>query len=274
MGHQVESGLRPSARGSSIEILSIPCHFYVEKYSLIEDLFVPLLSSAQEASDLMGVRVNGEAASLRAAAYMAGELLRDVSISPGHRAMSASTIYEMDFVTDTFQADANIFGKGPAGPAVFRVQVRGKIKGDRFDVFDLISKGKLFSFTRFEAEKADYFSKEFPFLVHETRKNPPFAEGNSALVQGVVDLTLGIPVNGSVFNVRILKAQDTLSVRVATASTHLTIMELPLGSLGNLVNMTETISRYLSENQRARSLAESGSIPPDSPAAAVAAAEN
>lgn len=58
-----------SKRGSRIEIVSIPWHFFASKYELLDQLFLPLLSSAQQANDLMGGRAGGDSSALRAAVY-------------------------------------------------------------------------------------------------------------------------------------------------------------------------------------------------------------
>jgi len=68
--------VRLSGRGSSIEVASLPCHFTAPNYNLLEQLFIPLLSLAQEANDVMGLRVGDSKSAIRASSFLAGELLR------------------------------------------------------------------------------------------------------------------------------------------------------------------------------------------------------
>jgi hypothetical protein len=140
-------------------------------------LFVPLLSSAQQASDLMEVRINGDKAAFQAAAYMAGEVLRDVSFLPVRPGMSADTWYKLDFAADRFLVSARIAKLVNDSTSLFRVLVDGTIRGDTFQVSDPTTKARLFEFTRFEADKPDFFTQEFPFLAHEARKNPALFAG-------------------------------------------------------------------------------------------------
>jgi hypothetical protein len=166
-----------TVQGSLISIDSIPWQFHASKYGLLEQLFVPLLSSAQQASDLLAARINGDTAALQAAAYMAGELLRDVSFLPVRRGMSSDTWYNLDFAADRFLAGARIAKVVDDSTSLFRVLVGGTIRGDTFQVSDPTTKARLFEFTRFEADKPDFFTQEFPFLAHEARKNPALVTG-------------------------------------------------------------------------------------------------
>lgn len=102
--------ITPTARGTRIEIVSIPWRFHASKYESVERLFLPLLSVAQNASDLAGVRVRGEGSALQAAAYMAGELLGDLTFVP-ERSLStdASTLVLLDFMADEFQVETSVF---------------------------------------------------------------------------------------------------------------------------------------------------------------------
>jgi len=170
MGVNDKSGILSPALGSRVEIVSIPCHFHASKYDLLEQLFMPLLCSAQQANDLMGVRARGDRSALEAAAYMAGELLRDRSFAPV-RSLStgASNLYLLDFVADQFQVESTVFSSGAGKGALFRVSVRGRIRGDKFQVFDPVTNNQLFSFTRTEADKPDFFAREFPLLVQLAR---------------------------------------------------------------------------------------------------------
>ena len=59
-------------------------------------------------------------------------------------------------------------------------KIMGAIRGDKFLAVYPVSKSSLFSFTRFEANKPECFSTEFPFIANESRQNPAmFAGGNS-----------------------------------------------------------------------------------------------
>src|SRR6266581_5327849 len=94
-----------AASGSTVDIVSIPCHFHAPKYGLLDQLFIPLLSSAQQANDLMGLRMGDDKTALRAASFLAGELLRDNSFAPVRSLMaSASHVYRIDLLGNNFQA--------------------------------------------------------------------------------------------------------------------------------------------------------------------------
>jgi hypothetical protein len=143
------------------------------------------------------------------------------------------------------------------------VMVSGAIRGDKFIVTDPVTKNSLFSFTKFEANKADFFSNEFPFIAMESRENPSSFSGDSAtMVRGVIDLVLGVPVGQDTITVRIYKQSDILSAEVRNPITNEAIMTVPLASLGNITKLVETISQHLSANAAARlSLAPSASTP-------------
>ena len=245
-----ESRVELSASGSTVEIVSIPVPFYADKYGALDQLFLPLLTCAQRASDLMGIRIHGDPSALHAAAYMAGELLRDTSFSPLRRlAISTASLYVVDFLKDRFQVESSVFSPGKDTAAKLRVRIEGKIRGDKFQVFDPVTNNRLFSFTKFEADKLDFFVREFPFLANESRKDPTlFTEGPTALSQGVIDLVLGVPVRGATAMVRVQKGANSVSAYVKSTATGATIMELPLASLNNLAKLTETIGEYLSAN--------------------------
>lgn len=92
-----------SASGSMVDIVSIPCHFHATKYDLLDQLFIPLLSSAQQANDVLGLRGGDDQTALRAASYLAGELLRDKSFAPVRSLMSsASHAYLIDLPGNNF----------------------------------------------------------------------------------------------------------------------------------------------------------------------------
>ena len=116
-------------------------------------------------------------------------------------------------------------------------------------VVDPDSNNTLFSFTRFEAEKPDFFSRDFAFLAQESRKDPSmFGGGQSALAQGVVDLMLGVPVGGKTITVRVQKKEDGSAVEVKHSANNKTLLSLPLASLGNIGKLLETIAQHLSAN--------------------------
>jgi len=262
MGVNDKSGILSPALGSRVEIVSIPCHFHASKYDLLEQLFMPLLCSAQQANDLMGVRARGDRSALEAAAYMAGELLRDRSFAPV-RSLStgASNLYLLDFVADQFQVESTVFSSGAGKGALFRVSVRGRIRGDKFQVFDPVTNNQLFSFTRTEADKPDFFAREFPLLAHETRKDLTSAgDRRNTTAHEIIDLMLGVPVSGTVITVRVQKVAADSSVEVKSPANGATVMRLPLSSLNNIAKVAESIGQYLSTNTNARQLLEGTSV--------------
>ena len=242
------------ASSSTVDIASIPWRFFAVKYDQIDQLFLPMLSSVQQANDVAGVRAGGAEAALHAAALFAGELMRDGSFAPVRPgSVNASNTYLIDFKENSFQVETSVAAKDAHRVSFFRVKVSGAIRGDKFMVSDLVTKNTLFSFTRFEANKPEFFAREFPFLALESRQNPSsFAGDSSAMVQGVIDLVLGIPVGGESITVRIYKHSDTLSAEVKNPITNQVVMSVPLASLSNITKLVETIAQHLSANAAAR----------------------
>jgi len=249
------SRVQLSASGSTVDVVSIPCHFHGAKYDLLDQLFIPLLSSAQRASDIMGLRTGDDQAPLRAAAYLAGELLRDQSFAPARSLMtSVSHAFLIDLPGNNFEAETVVSSTGTKR-SMFLLKVSGAIRGDKFLVVDPATGNNLFSFTRFEADKPDYFARDFPFLAQESRPSSTLLSGAQvSLVSGVVDLVLGVPLGDKVVAVRIHKLAGTSSIEVRHSVTHETIIGLPLASLGNISKLLETISRYLLANPKAAAL--------------------
>ncbi|MFZ0135480.1 MAG: hypothetical protein WAK89_00345 [Candidatus Sulfotelmatobacter sp.] len=237
-----------SASGSIVAIVSIPGQFYAASYDLLEQLFIPLLASAQEANDLFAIRVGDSKSALRAASYVAGELLRDTSFIPVRSLTTkAAHAYKIDLPANQFQAETRIFVEGTS--SMFRVKVQGAIRGDKFIVVDPESKNTLFSFNRFEADKPEFFVRDFPFLAQESRKDPAmFGGAQSALVQGVVDLMLGVSVGGKTIMVRVQKSEDASSIEVKHSTTNKTLTNLPITALSNIGKLVETIAQHLSSN--------------------------
>ena len=254
---------------TTVDIVSIPWHFHAVKYDQLEQLFLPLLSSAQQANDILGVRTGGAESALNAAAHLAGVLLRDSSFAPVRTmSVTAANAYLVDFGENSFQVEASISAQDGHRSSLFRVKIMGAIRGDKFMVADPVTKASLFSFTRFEANKPEFFSSEFPFIAHESRDNPAmFAGDNSAMVQGVVDLVLGVPVEGETITVRVHKQSDTLSVAVKNPMTNETVMSLPLAALGNISKLVEAIAQHLAANSKARLALGPGVAPPQRTAA-------
>jgi hypothetical protein len=244
-----------SASGSIVDIVSIPCRFHAAKYDLLDQLFVPLLSSAQEANDIMGLRSGDDKAALRGTAYLAGELLRDQSFAPSRSLMTrAAHAFLIDLPGNSFQVETVVSPVGQRG-AMFVTKVKGPIRGDKFMVVHPTTNGTLFSFTRFEAEKPKFFVRDFPSLTHEARQNLAMSSGaEAALVHGVVDLMLGVPVAGKVCTVRVHKQAETVSVGIKHPVTNETILSLPLASLSNVSKLVEAIAQYLLANPKAVAL--------------------
>ena len=158
--------------------------------------------------------------------------------------------------------ETSVFGPGKDIAAKLRVRIDGKIRGDKSQVFDPVINNRLFSFTKFEADKPEFFVREFPFLANESRKDPSlFTEGHGALAQGVIDLVLGVPVRGTTVTVHVQKGSNSLSAYVKSPATNATIMELPLSSLSNLAKLTETVGEYLTANPSVSQVLEEASQP-------------
>jgi hypothetical protein len=243
-----------AASGSAVDIVSIPWHFLASRYDKLEQLFLPLLSSAQQASDLMGVRVGGEQSALQAASHLAGEFLRDNTFVPVRVMTSnSSNAYLIDFAKNVFNVETSIESRTVRNASLFRVRVDGSIRGDKFIVADPVTNARYFSFTKFEAEKPDFFTREFPFIACEARRDPTLFSGDySALIHGIVDLVLGIPIDGTTIAVRVYKQAEISSAEIRNPTTHEVVMSLPLASLGNMNKVVETITQYLTTNAQAR----------------------
>ena len=239
---------------TTVDIVSIPWHFLAVKYDQLDQIFLPLLAQAQQANDILGVRTGGPDAVANAAAHLAGELLRDVSFTPVRSlSVNAANAYLIDFEENSFQVETSVSARDDHRASLFRVKVMGAIRGDKFLVADSVTNSTLFSFTRFEADKPEFFTTEFPFIAHQSRQNPAmFAGDNSAMVQGVVDLVLSIPVGEETITVRVHKQSDTLSVEVKNPVTNETVMSLPLAALGNITKLVESIAQHLTSNAKAR----------------------
>jgi hypothetical protein len=243
-----------STSSTTVDIASIPWRFLAVKYDQLGQMFLPLLAIAQKANDILGVRSGGADAARHAAAHFSGELLRDTSFSPVRSlTVNAANAYSIDFEQNSFQVDASVSARSAHRTTVFRVKVVGAIRGDKFLVTDPVAKNTLFPFTRFEANKPDFFSREFPFIALESRQNPTlFAGDNSAVVQGVIDMLLGIPVCGETVTVRVHKQSETLTAEIKNPITNETVLSLPVAALGNISKLVETIAQHLSANAVAR----------------------
>jgi hypothetical protein len=254
------------ASSSTVDIVSIPWRFFAVKYDQLDQLFLPMLSSAQQANDVSGLRAGGPEAALHAAALFGGELLRDGSFAPVRQgSVNAANAYLIDFGENSFQVETSVSARDANIASFFRVKVSGAIRGDKFIVTDPVTKNSLFSFTKFEANKPDFFSSEFPFIAHESRQNPSsFVGDNTAMVRGVIDLVLGIPVGQENITVRIYKQSDILSAEVRNPITNEAVMSVPLSSLGNITKLVETIAQHLSANAAARLSLAPGGTPPAS----------
>jgi hypothetical protein len=249
---------------TTVNIVSIPWHFFAVKYNNIEQLFLPMLSAAQQANDILGVRTGGAESAVNAAAHLAGELLRDVSFSPVRTmSVNAANAYLIDFGENLFQVETCVSTRDERRSSLFRVKVMGAIRGDKFIVVDPVSRTTLFSFTKFEANKPDFFSSEFPFIAQESRQNPAMFTGdNSSMVHGVVDLVLGIPIGEETITVRVHKQSDTHSVEVKNPISNEIVLSLPIAALGNITKLVESIAQHLTANAKARLSLGSGAPAP------------
>ncbi|HET6144716.1 MAG TPA: hypothetical protein VFE02_14495 [Candidatus Acidoferrales bacterium] len=264
IGKELRGRTELIASSSTVDIVSIPWRFFAVKFDQLDQLFLPMLSSAQQANDVSGLRTGGPETALQAAALFGGELLRDGSFAPVRQgSVNAAHAYLIDFGENSFQVETSVSARDAMKSAFFRVIVSGAIRGDKFLVTDPVTKNSLFSFTKFEANKPDFFSNEFPFIAMESRQNPSSFSGDTAtMVRGVIDLVLGIPVGQENITVRIYKQSDILSAEVRNPITNEAVMSVPLASLGNISKLVETIAQHLSANTAARlSLAPSAGTP-------------
>ncbi len=235
-------------RGSKVEIVSIPWHFSAFGYELLDQLFVPLLSTAQRANDLLGIRVRGESSALQAAMYMGGELLCDASFLPirPRDEISSSNLYRIDFVQDIFEVSTITFSSVQNKEALFTVVIKGRIRGDKFQVLDAATGTTLFSFSRFEAEKPNFFTREFPFVAYESRRDPAlFGAGtNDHLVEDAISMTLSIPVAGGSARVLVEKKNGDVHAEVMTPGTTASFMRLPLSTLNSIPKTVNAIEEF------------------------------
>jgi len=216
-------------------------------------LFVPLLCSVQQANDLTGTGPKDENSAQQSAALLAGELLRDVSFAPSRSVItSATNRYLLDFLKESFRVETEVFSTQSGTEALFRVTVNGQIRGDEFRVLDVTTGNTLFSFTRYQAEKRDFFEREFPFLAQEARKDPTmFGEGNKVLSFQTVSLTLGIPLSGKVHTVKVESEEGSLCAEVKNPSDNAVIMKLPVASLNNIGKLVQGIADFVNANPSA-----------------------
>jgi hypothetical protein len=177
--------------------------------------------------------------------------------------VNAANAYLIDFGENLFQVETSVSTRDERRSSLFRVKVMGAIRGDKFMVVDPVSKSTLFSFTKFEANKPDFFNSEFPFIAQESRQNPAIFTGdNSSMLHGVVDLVLGIPIGEETITVRVHKQSDTRSVEVKNPITNEIVMSLPIAALGNITKLVESIAQHLTANAKARLSLGSGAPAP------------
>lgn len=239
-----------AASGSIVEVATVPYGFHAPKFDSLDRLFNPLVSLAQLANDLMGLRMGNEEDAHRASAFLAGELLRDSRFVPTRAQMSAcSTSYTVDLTKNLFQVETAVLGDRAGMASIFRLRITGAVRGDKFVVSDPTNGVTLFSFTRFEAEKANFFDRDFPFLAQESRNdNTLSTPRNQSWLNGVVDLVLGIPVNGKTVTVRVQKQPETLTLEVRRHPSNITLMSLPLNNLSNIAKLIDSIGSHLRKN--------------------------
>jgi hypothetical protein len=114
-----------------VDIVSIPWHFLAVKYDQLDQIFLPLLASAQQANDILGVRGGGPESAANAAAHLAGELLRDVSFTPVRLlSVNAANAYLIDFEENSFQVETSVSARDDKRASLFRVKVAGAIRGE------------------------------------------------------------------------------------------------------------------------------------------------
>ncbi len=108
---------------TTVDIVSIPWHFLAVKYDQLDQLFLPLLSSAQQANDILGVRAGGGIGP-SCGRYFVGELLRDGSFAPVRSlSVNAANAYLIDFVENSFQVDTSVSARDDHRASLFRVKV-------------------------------------------------------------------------------------------------------------------------------------------------------
>lgn len=251
--------------GSVVDISSVPCHFSASKYHLLDQLFIPLLSLAQQANDVMGLRAGDEKTAFRAAAYLAGELLRDSSFATTRTLTTpCANSFWIDLGENRFEAETALQNTDATQFSVFCLKVAGAIRGDKFLVTEAGSNRSLFSFTRFEAEKPDFFLREFPFIASQARRDPSlFAEGQGAMLRGNVDLQITVAAGERMVTVRIRKAADSPVAEVKHPVTDVAFMTVPIATLGNIPKLMDGIAKHLILNPEVtKSLQDSAAVSP------------
>ena len=80
-GNDQRSRTELVASSSTVDIVSIPWRFFGVKYDQLDQLFLPMLSSAQQANDILGVCARGPGSGASCGRTLRGELLRDGELS-------------------------------------------------------------------------------------------------------------------------------------------------------------------------------------------------
>ena len=197
---------------------------------------------------------------------MCGELLRDSSFTPvkprDHESSNIYVyhLYQLDFVADGFEVKTSVYSAQATKEALFGVRITGRIRGDKFQVLDSATGTALFSFTRFEAEKPEFFLREFPFLAYESRATPVAGDEQNLFGRETINIMLSVPVPHGSVSVRVEKLPSSPHAEVKNPSTGATVMKLSAGELNNISKMVRTIEEYVASNASAHQLLENADV--------------
>jgi hypothetical protein len=237
------TGLQESS--SVVEIATIPRKFQSTGIGALHQLFLPLLALARNAYNVQ-IQEAAEKG-YRAATFMAGELIRDFNFTPGRAFTKIPNFYLLDFQTNRYQVETDVFAQDGGSSAFFRVKIVGEIQGEGFIVWDNSSDKEIFKFTLSEARKSEYFEREFPFIAYHARLNSSdFSQGASdSMVDQIIDMQLVVSVLQKGVKVRVHKKAGDLYLNIQDINTGQDIMRLPVVRLSYLPGMIKSIEQHL-----------------------------
>jgi hypothetical protein len=230
---------------SVVEIATIPRKFQSTGIGALHQLFLPLLALARNAYNVQ-VQESSEKA-YRAASFMAGELIRDFNFTPGRPFTKIPNFYLLDFQTNRYQVETDVFAQSEGCSAFFHVKIAGEIQGENFVVWDPSIDKDIFKFTLSEARKPEYFEREFPFIAYHARVNSAeFShDASDSMVEQIIDMQLVVSVLDKTVKIRVHKKVGDLYMNVQDINTGQDIMRLPVMRLNNLPGMMKSIEQHL-----------------------------
>jgi len=248
------------ASGAVIQIASIPRQFYIDSSGSLSEFFLPLLDLAREAVESQKSPGNKDkTVAYNAASHLAGELLREGSCMIGREFLHVANSYQIDFQSDQFVVTAQVFAVGGGTAASFFVKISSAITGDTFHVSDPRTDRELFHFSDTEARKPDFFSREFPFIAHQSRLHPAKYTTNINPSTGdAVDIQLVISVLGENKAIRIRKQIGDDRLDVFDTGQNARVAYFPASCLNDFPKLTQLIQEYMT-------MCAQGEQPEDSP---------